>query len=403
MNTLFSRSFDDIDENDLKELIEVRKVREYVSLDYKLISYPHTHDGTVNLLADITAMSNSRGGNIVIGVEEDSTAPDGTPRCIVGIDNGDVEANWIQSVSLVCIDEIIVGLRVRDIPLSNKKHCVIIQIPNSTKKPHMVVHENHRSFRIRHGRSNAIMDMSQVRDMVISMASYQTSLQSFIQERIKANIEIANNEPFLLLMATPIYFGGEKLDPLQQEYRDLLEQARGVPDNRFDGVSVGKAEPRIFGIEVLPSFRFASGFCKQYLRLFRNGHLEYYENYSPDPVEEWPKKPMPIYSYRITVILLHFLIITQQVYRIAEITDPIAINLILGNTVSSYILYNKKHRYYVNNPFLWSDKLLSLDMTISDIDKSNIIASDLMDRFFNAYGYEKNLHFDDAKVFKVER
>jgi hypothetical protein len=74
MNILFSRPFDDIEESDLKDLIEMRKVREYVSLDYKK-SYSHNHKGTVNLLSDITAMANSHGGYIIIGVEEDTNAP----------------------------------------------------------------------------------------------------------------------------------------------------------------------------------------------------------------------------------------------------------------------------------------------------------------------------------------
>jgi hypothetical protein len=400
MNTLFNRPLDDIDESDLKNLIDIRKVREYVSLDYKLTSYEHNHDGVVKLLTDITAMSNSRGGNIIIGVEEDSDAADGTPKSLVGIDNGDDEANWIQTICLTSIDETIVGLLVRDIQLSNKKHCVIIQIPNSIKKPHMVAHEKHRSFRIRHGRSNAIMDMAQVRDMVESMASYHESLQSFIQERVRANKDIANKDPFLLIMATPIYLGTEKLDPLQIEYRDLLEQADGVPDNHYEGIKVGKSSPRIYGIELTQPFR-SGGKYQQYSRLFRNGHLEYYENYSPGPIEDWPKNPMPIYSYRIAVTLLHFLKITSQVYKIAEIADPISICLFLGNADPSYILYHPKHRHYLDDPYIWKDKNLLIDTTINDIDKSNSIASNILDRLFNAYGYDKNRHFSDAKEFII--
>ena len=247
------------------------------------------------------------------------------------------------------------------------------------------------------------MDMTQVRDMVISMASYQASLKSFVQERINENIEIANNDPFLLIMATPIYLGTENCNPLQKEYRDLLEIAPGVPDNQYNGLRIGKSYPRIYGIEIVPYERPINGIFNQYSRLFRNGHLEYYEKQLPDPDVEWPKKPMPIYSYRIAVILLHFLIIAQRVYEISEITDPITINLLLGNAASSFILYNPRSRYYGDERYIWDHKLLSVDMTVNDIDKSNIIASDLMDRFFNAYGYEKNLHFNIAKELLIIR
>jgi hypothetical protein len=306
MNILFDRSFEILDEKDLEELVEVKKVREYLSLDYKETSYLHNHEGAVNLLADITAMANSRGGYIIIGVEEDKEAADGSPKTLVGIDDGDKETNWIQSISMSNIDEKIIGLQVRDIPLANEKSCVLIQIPNSSRKPHMVIHEKHRSFRIRHGRSNAIIGISEVRDMILNMTSYQSTLLSFIEKRKEAYTRIAENNPFLLLMATPIYIGTDKLDPLNNNYGDLLEKVPGVPDSNYEGIFVvGQAKPRIFGLEVVPPKHLISNPFDKFLKLFRNGNFEFCENYSPEDNSEFPNKPMPIYSYRIAVSLVH--------------------------------------------------------------------------------------------------
>jgi predicted HTH transcriptional regulator len=117
------------------------------------------------MLADVTAMANAQGGYILIGVEEDTTQPDGTPKQLIGIENGDSEGTWIESVCLSSIDEKIAGLRVRDIVLSNGRSCVIIQVPNSIRKPHMVVHEKHRSFRIRHERAKSFMGMGGVPEL----------------------------------------------------------------------------------------------------------------------------------------------------------------------------------------------------------------------------------------------
>jgi len=90
------------------------------------------------MLADVTAMANAQGGYILIGVEEDTSQPDGTPKRLVGFQDGDAEAKWIDSLCVSSIDEKIPGLRVRDIPLVNGLSCVLIQIPNSPRKPHMV-------------------------------------------------------------------------------------------------------------------------------------------------------------------------------------------------------------------------------------------------------------------------
>lgn len=396
MDAFFQKPFESIDEDDINNLVEVRKVREYVGLDYKQTSYSHNHEGTVKLLADITAMANSRGGYLIVGVEEDKEAEDGTPKCIVGIEQGDVEANWIQNICITSIDEAIVGLRVRDIPLRNGKYCIVIQIPNSTKKPHMVAHEKHRSLRIRHGRSNAIIGMREVRDMILNMNSYQASLTSFLKERKDAVL----NEflgPFISLMATPIYIDMDQINPLEQDYRQLLEKAPGVPDGNYEGVYVGKAYPRIFGIEAVPPSRQQNGTYKKISRLFRNGHLEFCEHISPLQVEEWPQRPMAINSYRVTVLLLHFISLAQEVYSMAEMSDPIVFSLVLGRTEPSFLLPFRNRYNAPDYPFVWKAGLLSIDMTVTPDTDPRDVTSAMMDRFFNAFEYEKNLHFDENK------
>ena len=106
---------------------------------------------------------------------------------------------------------------------------------------------------------------------------------------------------------------------------------------------------------------------------------------------------MPIFSYRISVSLLHFLLIAQQIYKLSDVADPIALNVIMGNTTPSYIRPSAKHRHPTDDIFIWQDNLLSIDMTINDLDSPSNITAELMDRFFNAYGLEKNVHFNDKK------
>ena len=221
MFSIFRNDFEHIDQADILDLVEVRRVREYVGLDYKQETYPHNHSGKVDLLTDITAMANSRGGFIIIGVKENDNAPDGTPESLLGIENGDGEVGFIQSICTSCIDEPISFLKIRDLKLDNGRDRIIIQIPDSPRKPHMVSHERHRSFHVRHGRSNTTIGMQEVRNMVLSMTAYQSMLSSFIQDRINANHQLAESKPFLLVMATPIYVDTDKLNPLDNIICDL--------------------------------------------------------------------------------------------------------------------------------------------------------------------------------------
>jgi predicted HTH transcriptional regulator len=214
---IFSRRLSELDDSDLRELVEVRKLREHTHLDYKKQMYEHTwygsnDNGKKEMLGDITAMANARGGYILIGVEEDETEPDGTPKALVGIPNGDQEARWIEDVCIDSIDEKIAGLQTRAIEISGTASCVVVQVPNSLRKPHMVSRGSYRSFSRRHGQRNAQMDMPEIRSMIISMSQYRESLAYFLVERKEAFARSAGKEPQLLLMATPIYGDRDKVD-----------------------------------------------------------------------------------------------------------------------------------------------------------------------------------------------
>jgi schlafen family protein len=364
---LFTRDFDKLDESDLSDLAEVRKVREHIQLDYKQQPYTHNHSDAVEMLADITAMANAQGGYILIGVEEDTSQPDGMPKRLTGVQDGDTETKWIQSLCISSIDEKIPGLRVRDIPLSNGLSCVIIQVPNSPRKPHMIVHEKHRSFRIRHGRDKAYMGMQEVRNMILSMNTYRASLANFIDERRSIFRSTAAGKPWLLFMVTPIYLDIDKVDPLRADIRDYLMKAPGVPDAAYKGLFVGEPRPTLFGIEAAyPDAGLRQPYWKL-LRLFRNGHLEYLENRSDDAYEDWPRRPMRFESYRMAVTLLHFLDIASHIMQFAEINEPIAITAQWENFSPSYLHTWKNTTSVPADPPIWTDQSLPIELTVADL------------------------------------
>jgi hypothetical protein len=39
--------------------------------------------------------------------------------------------------------------------------------------------------------------------------------------------------------------------------------------------------------------------------------------------------------------------------------------------------------------------MIKIEISVTNIEKTNEIASQIMDRLFTVYGYEKNSHFDD--------
>ncbi len=396
---LFTRDFENLDESDLRDLIEARRVREHIQLDYKQEPYAHNHSDAVEMLADVTAMANAQGGYIVLGVEEDTSQPDGTPKGLIGIPNGDAEATWTQSLCISSIDEKIPGLRIRDIPLANGLSCVLIQVPNSPRKPHMVVHERHRSFRRRHGRDKSYMGMQEVRNMILSMNTYRASLANLLEERRHALRNMAAGKPWLLFMATPMYADTDKVDPLRADIKDYLMRTPGVPDTNYHGVFVGEPKPRLFGVEAgYPETRFRQPYTKL-LRLFRNGHFEYCEDRSDDIREGWPQRPMPLYSYRASVTLLHFLDVAKHLMQLAEINEPIAITAHWENFSPSFLHSWKDTTSWPSEVFVWNEQHLSIELTVADLSSPGSSAGAIIDRLFNAFGHEHNSHFSGDGQF----
>ena len=105
--------------------------------------------------------------------------------------------------------------------------------------------------------------------MIINMNTYQTSLAEFINERKQAMAKIAAGQPWLLLIATPIYVNTEKIDPLEDNFRKILTDPPAPVDKWSDGIHSGRPEPRLFGIEA--TFPRAHPDYEKALRLFRNG------------------------------------------------------------------------------------------------------------------------------------
>lgn len=303
----------------------------------------------------------------------------------------------MQSVCTSSIDEKIPGLRVRDIPLSDGSSCVVAQVPNSVRKPHMAVHRKHRSFRIRRGRSKSLMSMQEVRNMIISMSRYAESLASFLNERKAELRSLAGEQPWLLLMATPVYVDREKVNPLREEIRTVLRTSLSRSDEHV-GLTV-EPEPRIFGVEA------RSGRTNdRMIRLFWNGHLEYGEDCTDWADRRGPDDAFSIYSSLVVRKLLHFLATAKEIIRAGEINEPIAVTMYWYNVAPSYLHWwrHPKGVRHWDDVYVWRDRSLTIEATVNELTEPVAIARPIMDRLFYAFGCENNPHFDADGEFVAQ-
>ena len=75
------KPLDQIAEADVQALVE-NEVQETQTLEFKRDVYPTNDDGKREMLRDISAMANSYGGDILLGVDE---SEDGVASQVVGV------------------------------------------------------------------------------------------------------------------------------------------------------------------------------------------------------------------------------------------------------------------------------------------------------------------------------
>ncbi|PZU10729.1 MAG: hypothetical protein DI605_03540 [Sphingomonas sp.] len=135
---------------------------EGLTLDFK-VSFPGAdHKGTRDFLADVTALANTDGGDIVIGVREDGN---GTAQEVVGIDasNLDEALRRVDDQLRSCVDPRVPQFRIRTIDLENGRAVLVMRVGASLIAPHRVAFDKSSRFFRRGNRSNYEMSTTELR------------------------------------------------------------------------------------------------------------------------------------------------------------------------------------------------------------------------------------------------
>jgi predicted HTH transcriptional regulator len=174
-----------INEQELVEFLNRRISESTGVIDYKLELSGGKGQERANaeLLKDVSAFANAEGGHLLIGMNEPTRENDGA-AFLVGIEAGEQVATQIEQRCAECIDPRIPGLLARSIPLKNGKSAIVVHIPPSPPRPHMVIYEGTktRTYFIRHSETAQPMKRSEVRQAVLSAAAgNQNAIEEVMQ------------------------------------------------------------------------------------------------------------------------------------------------------------------------------------------------------------------------------
>ncbi|MEV7676727.1 ATP-binding protein [Streptomyces sp. NPDC088752] len=163
LTAALGRHPDDLTEDDLRRAVD-NQIPEGVDLDWKKDFYQGTESGKKELAKDVSAMANTVGGLLVIGIDDGkkdhahALAPfEPDPR------RGE---EWIRSVLANCIQPVVPNVGVRPLKSADEgKIYWIITVPPSTQMPHAVTmpgNDYHFRVHIRHGTTTRTLAESEI-------------------------------------------------------------------------------------------------------------------------------------------------------------------------------------------------------------------------------------------------
>jgi hypothetical protein len=176
-----------------------------------------------DFLADVTAFSNTGGGDIIVGVREDGN---GVAAAIVGIsaDRLDEELRRIDDQLRSCVDPRVPFFRVRKIDLANGLAVLVMRVGASLIAPHRVTHDRSSRFYRRANRSNYEMSTAEIRQAFAASTDLPQQIRDLHGSAVRA---IGGDDmparirdaPTLVLTVAPL--------SVLREMRDM----RVTPDN----------------------------------------------------------------------------------------------------------------------------------------------------------------------------
>ncbi len=419
---MFGKKTNDLEFKDLEYLVNNRKQQEGYNLDYKKsIGNP---DKAKNVLAkDISSFANSGGGFLIIGIDDNLE--------ILGVDrivNNKSIDEWINQVVSSNIEPNVFYLdpKLVEIPKSEKV-IVVIEIPESTKKPH-IVKELYNYF-IRINDSSKKANHSQVRDMFEFSRNRTNEFNEFLKQRNLENIEssdfgqnqssktlfskvkehIGQEKPLVLFSLVPKYPNEEKVNlPFNELQNWLQANSNGYePDTSFS-LYFGRYDYdlKLDGV-VLKNTH--SGETSSYFEILNNGFVEAgfsstltynYQNHDK-------KNKVAIYLTQIIAYEMLLLNWAKKFYDFIKYYDEILFQLSFVN-VKNLKLYgfNEKyrdiHRYERSEKYNLHHNNFKLNFAFRpkeiDDDKILEIAKIHSEKICRAFGLEKDYGFVDNKI-----
>jgi hypothetical protein len=128
-------------------LVNLIGIAESETLEFKRDTYGTSDRAKQELCKDVSALANTAGGDIVLGIDE----ADGVASALVGFEcpNVQSEIQRLQNTILMAIEPPVPGVQFQPLGLANGRIALVIRVPRSLDLPHRVTHSRINRFYLR--------------------------------------------------------------------------------------------------------------------------------------------------------------------------------------------------------------------------------------------------------------
>lgn len=184
--SLSSVDFESLSEPDLQRLVDVG-VPEGVLIEYKRDTYGAKDADVKEFLKDVSSFANTRGGHLVVGIDERARLPTALVGSMV---NPDTELARLEAMMSDGIEPRI-SAQAKAVPLAAGGHAFVIRVARSWNPPHRVTARNSNRFYCRNSAGVYEPSVDQLRVLYALGSTALERSRAFRFERL-AKIEVGD-------------------------------------------------------------------------------------------------------------------------------------------------------------------------------------------------------------------